>query len=709
MRDFESRQVDQIQNAFNTTLSGLQDDPWLAQHIINSAAEKNKTKKKISLAFILAVILIMLTATVLAVSIIGKRTQIKRSDIGSIRECASINDTLYMTTSNGLYEWTPGNEAPRLLSTLNTVDFESIIYSNGNSIGFIDTKHKVIWNYKDGEYKRILNYENTELDKTQIQWKTAVFQDDKLFLKGVPSDGKIGKGVLYCVDIQDGNAKQIPIMDGSVEEICTFESGKILALISYVDQLTEEIVVIDATSGAIESTLFTSSIQYLQGLAYQKESNTLYALAGGVLSYWNGSTWNPLNAAAHTFLARSFAVLNDGYVIVGNDEMQYLPFEKETDDISLKIRGNIAINNIDEDFQNERGITVVRHRDPSLTGKSVREAIENGDDTDLFYLVLDADVIDLMRDGLLVPLENSKILLSDAMKKTPTISNTLFYNDELYAIPSLVLLTCWSSTKYSFQTYEELFSQIEAGNIVVAWEEGEQWAKEDYANVILRDYILECVRNNRKIDFKDEAFKESICKLKEMNLDNILLNQNYERINPMQSIALDGSKENFEKDMPNWAMPPTVLQCVDSIIPGRMYVYVLNCKSENKDIAIDFLSYLVGHRSLEDEGLLDPESAKPVLRQYIQEEIEENEGMGNEEELISSPESWAITENRLLTYKYNILPHMDLQLHPMLSVSSKREGGVYADILKEILNYIDGNEAIEKCLDRIQTLCNSFI
>ena len=82
-------------------------------------------------------------------------------------------------------------------------------------------------------------------------------------------------------------------------------------------------------------------------MAYQKESNTLYALAGGVLSYWNGSTWNPLNAAAHTFLARSFAVLNDGYVIVGNDEMQYLPFEKETDDISLKIRGNIAINNID--------------------------------------------------------------------------------------------------------------------------------------------------------------------------------------------------------------------------------------------------------------------------------------------------------------------------------------------------------------------------
>lgn len=280
----------------------------------------------------------------------------------------------------------------------------------------------------------------------------------------------------------------------------------------------------DAASGAIESTLFTSSIQYLQGLAYQKESNTLYALAGGVLSYWNGSTWNPLNAAAHTFLARSFAVLNDGYVIVGNDEMQYLPFEKETDDISLKIRGNIAINNIDEDFQNERGITVVRHRDPSLTGKSVREAIENGDDTDLFYLVLDADVIDLMRDGLLVPLENSKILLSDAMKKTPTISNALFYNDELYAIPSLVLLTCWSSTNYSFQTYEELFSQIEAGNIVVAWEEGEQWAKEDYANVILRDYILECVRNDRKIDFKDEAFKESICKLKEMNLDNILLN-----------------------------------------------------------------------------------------------------------------------------------------------------------------------------------------
>ena len=57
---------DVIQNALNTTLSGLQDDPWLAQRVISEAKGEKKVKKKISVGFIFAVILVLATMTALA-------------------------------------------------------------------------------------------------------------------------------------------------------------------------------------------------------------------------------------------------------------------------------------------------------------------------------------------------------------------------------------------------------------------------------------------------------------------------------------------------------------------------------------------------------------------------------------------------------------------------------------------------------------------
>lgn len=60
---------DQIQNALNTTLSGLQDDPWLAQKVIAEAKGEKKVKRKVSLGLVLALLLALAAATALAVGL----------------------------------------------------------------------------------------------------------------------------------------------------------------------------------------------------------------------------------------------------------------------------------------------------------------------------------------------------------------------------------------------------------------------------------------------------------------------------------------------------------------------------------------------------------------------------------------------------------------------------------------------------------------
>lgn len=57
----------QIQSALNTTLSGLRDDPWLAQRVIAEAKGAKKVKKKISVGVVLAVVLIFAASVALAV------------------------------------------------------------------------------------------------------------------------------------------------------------------------------------------------------------------------------------------------------------------------------------------------------------------------------------------------------------------------------------------------------------------------------------------------------------------------------------------------------------------------------------------------------------------------------------------------------------------------------------------------------------------
>lgn len=66
----------QIQNALNTTLSGLQDDPWLAQRVIAEAKgeRKVKRKKKVSVGLIICLILLLVSTTALAITILSYKS-----------------------------------------------------------------------------------------------------------------------------------------------------------------------------------------------------------------------------------------------------------------------------------------------------------------------------------------------------------------------------------------------------------------------------------------------------------------------------------------------------------------------------------------------------------------------------------------------------------------------------------------------------------
>ena len=139
---------------------------------------------------------------------------------------------------------------------------------------------------------------------------------------------------------------------------------------------------------------------------------------------------------------------------------------------------------------------------------------------------------------------------------------------------------------------------------------------------------------------------------------------------------------------------------------------------------MEYLEYIAAHRAPGDEGLFKPDLAEPVLRPsmevFIDFIIEDQRGadkargictdeaalQAQVDAICAAPDSWAITDKRLDTYRKVILPHLDLRRDPLLSLSSKKDGGIYDLLLKTVLEYVSGNQTLKACLDGLQTLVN---
>lgn len=83
MNKRENREL--IQDALNTALSGLQDDPWLAQRVIAKEKEGLKIKKKFSVGLILCFALLTLSVVALA-SILLKEHQVEMLENVTIKD-----------------------------------------------------------------------------------------------------------------------------------------------------------------------------------------------------------------------------------------------------------------------------------------------------------------------------------------------------------------------------------------------------------------------------------------------------------------------------------------------------------------------------------------------------------------------------------------------------------------------------------------------
>lgn len=731
---------EQIRRALDECLSGMDGRPSLEKRVLARAKGERRGPRRLSLALAVALLMLLLAAAALAAGVLTGWLRLRQEDVGALHGCVSLDGTLYLSTSGGLRTWKPGQEESTLLVSMDElqaqgIGFDTLIYADGDAPALLDRSGKKLWRWQDGALVCTLDYAGTPMDLPKEQYRAAVMQDGWLFLRAVPPEGTVYEADVYRADPLTGDAERLPLE--GVTELCAWEGG-LLAVACDVESDVCRLVSVDPESGAVH-TLDERSMQGIEGVAC--DGNTICAIVDGTLSLWNGTGWTALQGYALGHLDYAFAVVGEGYASLGTNDMQYVPFTEAGSLPTLTIRGYISADNIDADFQQAcPGVAVSRAANPSLTARQVAEAIAAGDETDLFHVRMDGELVALMRQGGLAPLNESDILLADAEGMLAQVADAIFQDGSLYAVPSLVLVTVWEGAEEVPATLEALLEKHaawteEAPLVAHAWEGG-TWTKDDYASLLLTACITEAYQAGGAVDFRGESFVRMLTALRNARLPET---EGEARLDPDEILSLSGFEDmpfsgerTYEPgttppppSAPDWQLPPALSPDARRTAGANLLVYVLNPNARNPDVAMAYLEYLCGHRALYDEALLKPASASPVLHPQIEEWIawiiedqhalDAEQGLETDEEALAArtdairaaPDSWAVTQGRLEAYREEIAPYVDLRLHPLLAGSQKRDGGVYARMLRAVCDYVEGGAALEDCLTRLETLAAS--
>lgn len=353
---------------------------------------------------------------------------------------------------------------------------------------------------------------------------------------------------------------------------------------------------------------------------------------------------------------------------------------------------------------------------------------------------MDGELVALMREGGLAPLNESDLLLADTEGMLAQVADAIFQDGSLYAVPSFMHVTVWEGAEEVPATLEALLEKQAAWTekaplVAHAWEGG-TWTKDDYANLLLTACITEAYQAGRAVDFREEAFVRMLTALRDAKLPET---EGEARLDPDEIVSLSGFEDmptsgdwTYEPgttppppSAPDWQLPPALSADARRTAGTNLLVYVLNPNARHPDVAMTYLEYLCGHRALYEEALLKPASASPVLHPQIEEWIawiiedqhalDAEQGLKTDEEALAArtdairaaPDSWAVTQGRLEAYREEIAPHVDLRLHPLLAGSQRRDGGVYDRMLRAVRDYVEGGAALEDCLKRLETLAAS--
>jgi hypothetical protein len=690
-----------LQRAMDTSLRSLNTTKAEQQEILRFCLEGRKMKHKLSVAFIVTMILILLAATALAVTALTGHLRFMNPEDGpQPLSCTVMDDTLYIMTNDGLMRWQPADavsvklvDDQRLLAQHISID-ALLFHTDG--LMLLDTGAKMIWRYVNGQFEEALNLSRVWTQFGRSWLGDPVAMGGYLFVRAVEEDAVGTEAVLWRIDLSTGEAYALDVP--GIVELTAYRNGELLAL-QYDMAGSETILSIDAQSGGILERIVSVPLLEIEGIAYSADRDAIYAMRNGTLSQWNGSRWVSMQTATVPVHSFFFSTIGDGYVAAGHSGVQFLSLDAAAAEPTLVIRGWSSPYGVEDAFvQAHPGVQIQREKLARFSGTDVAKALESGDASDLFYVRLDAAVFQLIRDGLLAPLSQSGILTADIARMLPQIQTAVAPSGTPYVLPEILQIPLWMIRNDAANeppgTILELISQDiawnaepEPGAMYLANDyNAVPWTKQDYARYALQQAYDEAAAAGQTPDFSVEEFSKFLETLKGAELSAAAQPSQSSVVTANSFYMLRGRTSDEARLQRRMMEPPAVTTARTDAVPSTLIVYALNPESKNMRLALDFLEYVAQNRNAGEQALLCPDTAEPSLYAYAR----------DYEDLHSLPESWEVTADALAVYKTDVVPRLSVSLSPYTPNQSL--------MLETVTQYLDDEITLEQCTVRLNAL-----
>ncbi len=690
-----------LKRAMDTDLSRLHLTERKQAEIYQNILEGHTVRKKLSAAFLTAIILILLAATALAVGALTGHLRFMKPDEGpQALSCTVMDDTLYMMTNRGLMAWQPAQDEPVSLTDdqhmmAQGLSIDALLFHT-DELMLLNPDTMMIWRYHNGAFDKVLSLDGPAELFSNTWLSDPVAVDGALFVRAVENDKTDADAVLWRIDLATGKANPLPVK--GIVELTAYRDGELLA-VQFSQYDSKALLVLDAQSGEVlEQNASTKALE-IRGIAYDADSSSIYAIYHGTLSQWKNGQWNPLQTVSIPPRSFFFGTIGGGYVAAGYSGVQFVSFGAEETAQALVIRGWPSPLGAEDAFvQTNPGVQIQRENQASFNGTDVAAALRAGEDVDLFYVRLDAAVASLLQNGQLAPLSQSAVLAADFDQLLPLVQAAVAPTGTLYAVSDQLWIPLWMIRNDAVtappRTLYELLEQDIAWNAQHSPEgmyvandyNTAPWSKDSYARYALQQAYFEAAAIGQVPDFSSSEFTVFLKRLKSAVLSAAEQPMQSSVVTANSSFTLRGRTNDDPCLQWHIMNPPAVMVSQTDTLPATVLVYVLNPNSKNQQLALQFLEYAAQHRSAEEQALLSPGAAEPSLYAYAQ----------AYESLQSLPESWEVTQTALAAYQMDIVPRLSLSLYPYTANQGQ--------LLETVMQYLHDGITLEQCTQRLAAL-----
>ena len=667
-----------IRQAIAHHVDGLRLPEGTARAVLQKAKEEKPMKRRISLVLAAAIILVLAAATALAVTALRGLGFVGREMDGSVYSGATDGQRLYYSDGFSLLTWQPEDETPRVLisgeswrkaglSTLGTH-----LVHTGDALLLMDTESQRLWRWTGEDLVPVLDYAGTPLGALAQSVRSLLWQEGTLYLVCGDTAGDTVR--LVRADIADGSAQDLGLE--GYTRLASYQNGLLLG-IRRADG-GNQAVILDATTGEVQEALGAPAD--LRGICWSEKRGALYAMVDGALARWDGADWQAIRACALPAAVSFRGVIGDWYVAAGVDGIRLIALDgKEEARTSLTVRGLPSLErNLDHSFQQAYpGMVLFRRTETGhFCARDAVEAIRAGDTTDLFYLRLDGELLGLLRDGFF-PVVASDSLLAEAEGMAPVFRDALVWEGQLLAYAGAPVVWAWQIVEGADDP-PATFAELAASHRM-------PWTREEYARYLLVQLLME------EGGLPSEVLAPALKALKAADLPLDAPAGDGGGLETAYGLVLRGHNPADPEPATRPVPRPSVSAAAPQRVPAELRVYVLNPNSKNREAALAFLEHAAGTRSPTHAALLSPESAVPALYPELV-QLAETTGANADH-----PANYEVSREGIDLYRTQVLPWLDLQLHPLLCESQVHDGAFQA-LLDAIMAYLAGEIPLERCL-----------